>query len=235
MQVLFVLLSLFGNTELFNKHGKKIGEDKNRNDGKVSIITDRKAIKRIAYNFKNGGLASKSDINDGIRTTKTVLTEALHILKRTESNGGLREECSVVTAKGRVVRGKTGDLPDINNGIQVAETMLPRLLKNEKRKRATSIHSHPLVVRIKNETYYPHIVTNPSFNPDLWTFAYYETNIIVGNLQKERVILTSTGIVKISSSKGIAIYKKGKGDKAVLILKEKAVQRIIKLRTLVLN
>ena len=183
MQILIILFSLFGNTELFNKQGKKISEDKQGKDGIVSIIKERKVAKTIAQNFKKGELATKMDVNKGIKTTKVVLFESLHTLKRTENNGGLREECSVVTATGRIVRGKTGDLPEIKNSIPAANTILPQLRRNESKQNATSIHSHPLKILVGNKIFYP-LATNPSFEIDLWTFPYYETNIIVGNLRK---------------------------------------------------
>ena len=228
MQILFILISLFGSTELFNKHGKKISEDKQGKDGTVSIIKDRKIAKTIAQNFKDGKLATKKEVNTGIKTTKVVLSEALHTLKRTENNGGLREECSVVTATGRVVRGETGDFSDIKNNIHIAEVELPKLSNNESTKNATSIHSHLIEVKIENSYFYSHIITNPSFDPDLWTFTNYGTNIIVGNLKNSYVIWTKNEFVTINSSKGLAIYKKGRGDKPVLVLRERAVVKIIK-------
>ena len=51
MQILIILFTLFGNTELFNKTGKKISEDKHGKDGTVT----RKPLKGIAIHKKGRG------------------------------------------------------------------------------------------------------------------------------------------------------------------------------------
>ena len=78
--------------ELFNEDGKKIGQDIDGNDGKVSIIKDNKNANEIQKNYKNGGTASAADVNSGVQTTKTILNESLDVLKRGNDNGGNKEE-----------------------------------------------------------------------------------------------------------------------------------------------
>lgn len=226
MQLLLILFSLFGSTELFNKHGRKISEDKHGKDGTVSIIEDRKVAKTIAKNFKEGKLATKTDVNKGIQTTKVVLSEALHTLERTENNGGLREECSVVTSAGRVVRGKTGNSPSLKNRVSIGGATLPKLTKKENKQNATSIHSHPLKIQIEGIIFYPEAV-KPSFDVDLFTFPKYGTNIIVGNLHQPYAVLVGGEIITIMPLKGVAIYKKGKGEKPVLVLNERIIEKVI--------
>jgi hypothetical protein len=228
MQILLILLCLFGNTEFFNKHGKKIGEDKHGKDEKIAIIIDKKVAKLIAQEYQDGKLVSKTNPRITIKTTKTVLKEALHTLERTENNGGLREECSIVTAEGKIFRAETGDLPDIKNGVQVAEVALPKLTKRNQTRNATSIHSHLTKLELKGQFFYPQTIVNPSFDPDLWAFANYGTNIIVGNLRQSYITWVGNEMVTMNSPKGIAIYKKGRGDKAVLVLSRRVVQKILK-------
>jgi hypothetical protein len=223
MQILLILLCLFGNTEFFNKHGKKIAEDKHGKDGKISIITDKKAAKLLAQKYKNGELVTKTNPRITVEVTKIVLEEALHTLKRTENNGGLREECSIVTAQGEILRGETGALP---NKKGVATTTLPLLKRDKNRQKATSIHSHPLKIQVGNKTVYPQ-VTNPSFDIDLWTFPKYGTNIIVGNIHQPSTSLVGTKKTTTVPSKGVAIYKKGRGEKPVLVLTKRVVKKII--------
>ena len=215
-------------TELFNTNGKKIGEDKKGKDGTVSIILDRKKAKQIADNYKKGILVSKNEVNAGVLLTKVILEEALNVLKRTENNGGLREECSIITETGKVIKGKRGELPKVKNGVQIAETSLPKLSDDESMKSIATIHSHPILVQELNGFYYPQTATEPTFHPDLWVFVWYKTNIIVGNLVKPNIRLGAGKVYVSKPKRGAAIYKRCQGDKPVLILGEKAIEKIIK-------
>lgn len=75
-------------TEIYNKKGKKIGQDANGNDGNVSIVQDEDKAKTIEKTYDKGGTATEDDLDSGVKTTKKVLNEALDVLSRTRKNGG---------------------------------------------------------------------------------------------------------------------------------------------------
>lgn len=100
-------------TEIYNRDGNKIGEDSKGIDGNVSIITDPDKAKEIE---KRNGVATEADVASGIQTTKSALKEALDVLNRTEKNGGMKEESSMVTTDGDVTRQPTGPLYEYKEG-----------------------------------------------------------------------------------------------------------------------
>jgi RHS repeat-associated protein len=214
-------------TELFDGNGKKIGEDENGNDGNVSIITDKNEAKRIKRNTKDGQLATADDIASGVQTTKAVLNEALDVLARTEDNGGLREEISVVTGDGQALRGETGPEPKVENNIMTANAAeTPSLPEGADASSSTRIHSHPTEVLLRNGQAYPQSASKPS-GMDIAGGQRFGRNVIVGRLGTlSRVSLNSQGKVNDSRSKGAVIYNKR--FKPLIELKEKTIRRIIK-------
>ncbi len=211
-------------TELFDKSGRKIGEDENGDDGNVSIITNKADVRRISHNTKIGKLATAEDVSKGVKTTKTVFTEVLNVLERTEENGGLREEVSVVTGDGEIVRGET-ELPTIENGVQTAETIIPELPDGTRRSQSTTIHSHPTTVQIEGQTTFPQVATTPSFQ-DRIIFAGFGTNIIVGNITTPKLINDKGTIKASSATKGASIFV-GFTSSPSVTLKRKAIRKII--------
>jgi uncharacterized protein RhaS with RHS repeats len=218
-------------TELFDENGKKIGEDKNGNDGNVSIITDKKEVKRIRDNTKNGQLATAEDVASGVQTTKTVLTEALDVLARTEANGGLREEVSLVTGDGQIVRGETGSEPKVENIggtlVQTAETKVPDLPEGANASGATTIHSHPTKIVEQDGQAFPQSASTPS-GADRSTFKNYGTNIIVGPIGVATSVSRNASgslVTTPSRSNGAVIYQ---GGKTPAEIRERAVKKIIK-------
>lgn len=219
-------------TELYNEDGKKIGEDKNGNDGNVSIILNKDNAKRIAKDYKEGGIATEGDVNSGVKTTKSVLTEALDVLKRTEDNGGLKEESSAVTENGEVIRGQTGSEPDYEktkNGItvQTASGSMPVLPEGTNKSNATLIHSHPTTVAEHDGQYFPQSASSPSGLADWTTFLSYGTNIIVGKLGNlSSIEKNSDGTVKDNRKSGAVFFNSRSVQK--LALTKDAMKKITK-------
>ena len=53
-------------TELFNENGKKIGVDENGVDGNIAIVTNKKEVKRVKENTKNGTHTESSTLNSTV-------------------------------------------------------------------------------------------------------------------------------------------------------------------------
>ena len=217
-------------TELFDENGNKIGEDKNGNDGNVSIITNKDDVKRIKGNTKDGQLASAEDVASGIQTTKTVLKEALGVLSRTEANGGLREEVSLVTGNGQIVRGETGPEPKIEKIggtlVQTAETKVPALPEGASASEATTIHSHPTKIVEQDGQAFPQSASTPS-GADRSTFKNYGTNIIVGPIGGATSVSRDASgnlVTTPSRSNGAVIYQGGRSPAAII---DRAVRKIV--------
>jgi len=217
-------------TELYNGNGKKIGEDSDGKDGRVSIITDNKEANRIREDSKDGKTATEKDVLSGVQTTKDALTEALNVLGRANSNGGLREEISVVTEGGNVVKGSTGPEPKIENingmNIQTADSNIPKLPDGTDKSRATLIHSHPIQVQQDGNQLFPQMATKPSTHDQQFGFRNFGTNIIVGNLTSP--ISQEGGQTKIvNATQGAAIYT-GTSLVPKATLSNSVIQKIIK-------
>jgi hypothetical protein len=218
-------------TELFDNNGNKIGEDENGNDGNVSIISDKKEAKRIKKNTKAGQIASADDVASGVQTTKGVLTEALDVLARTEANGGLREEVSVVKPEGEVIRCETGPEPKIENvggiNVQTAETKVPEVQDGIRKSSLTLIHSHPLEIVLQNGEAFPQSDNRPS-SADKSAFKGFGTNIIMGPIGVITNITRSpNGTINVPSRpNGAVIYNSQKKQQAQI--KSKALKHIIK-------
>jgi RHS repeat-associated protein len=165
-----------GMTDYVTENGNVIGNDGQKDDN-IRIVKDRKEIKTIKTNNKNGGTTQLENVKSGISTTRTELTESLDVLERTEANGGRDEEASVVTPDGRIVRGERGNG---NTGT------FPYVEGDNN----TSIHSHPLTIEgsVREQTSYPASKPSPldpdfpNKQNDITTFKTYNRNIIVGYL-----------------------------------------------------
>ena len=216
-------------TELFNQNGKKIGEDENGADGNVSIITDRSEANRIKNDYKNGITASAEDVAIGVQTTKTVLNEALNVLERTEDNGGLREEVSIITGGGEVFRGETGPEPTVekmgNRDVMTAEAVAPSLPEGEDASESTLIHSHPIALLEKDGQVFPQSANSPS-GKDKRSFRYYKTNIIVGKIGNLSNTQLTNGSINDPRSSGAVIYNNNTIQKAQLRIN--AIKKIVK-------
>lgn len=177
-------------TEIFNRSGKKIGEDKNGADGSISIIIDKKEAARIKENTKKGQLATSDDVSKGYRLKKSVLKASLNVLKRTEKNGGLREEVSIVMKDEQIIIGKPGSVQTIDNGILSAAAKIPNLPDGKTAEDVEAvIHSHPTRSIIQDRALYSQsalIPTPPDFLTGCWgdypSIGKYNNNVIVGRL-----------------------------------------------------
>ena len=64
---------------------------------------------------------------------KSCFKQSSPYLRKNKNNGGLREECSIVTSTGKIFRGETGVFPDIKNGIPDASVTLPQLARRKEK------------------------------------------------------------------------------------------------------
>jgi len=91
-------------TDFYNLSGKKIGTD-GVNNGVRVVVTDSKEARTIS---KIKGNVDAASIRAGVTLPSTaVLKESLSVLDRTVSNGGKKEESSIVMRDGSVLRGGT--------------------------------------------------------------------------------------------------------------------------------
>ncbi len=208
--------------ELFDTSGNKIGEDENGNDGNVSIISDKKEVKRIKKNTKNGQLATADDVAIGFQTTKAVIAESLDVLQRTEGNGGLSEETSLVMNDGEIIHGETGDPASIESGNSNATTTIPELPEGSTDADvAALIHSHPTKVQESKNQIFGFSALEPTAPDDYRAIGRFSTNVIVGRLGKASSVKGRT----IKASLGAAFFRTGSAA-PILKIKKKALQKI---------
>lgn len=212
--------------DFHDQDGKRIGTD-GIDDQKKYIVTDKKEAKAIAKTDKAGGTTQVGAVSSAVQLpSNAALSESLNVLDRTTANGGLKEESSLVMKDGNVVRGETGGLPTIENGVQTASTNLPNLPAGATAADVeATIHSHPTTVQVENGQAFPQSASTPS-STDGRTFSQFSTNIIVGPLgQVNSVTQNPNGSLNIPSRpNGAVIYNKGQ---APLELTRKAIQRVL--------
>lgn len=212
--------------DYYDQKGNKIGTD-GIDDGKKYVVTGKDDVKKIEKTTKGKGTIQVSDVSSAFLLPSDIaLKESLNVLDRTEANGGLKEESSLVMKFGNIERGKTGEEPVIENGVQTAKTSLPDIpLGKGASDVEASIHSHPTTVQEKDGKVYPQSANSPS-DQDAKTFKQYGTNIIVGPLGTvSSVRQNPDGTPNIPSRpNGVVIYRGGSS----VSLEKKAVQRIIK-------
>ncbi|WP_376778944.1 RHS repeat-associated core domain-containing protein [Empedobacter brevis] len=216
--------------DYYDTDGNKIGTD-GINDQKKYIVTNKDDIKSIKKANNKGGTTQLSDVSSAsLLPSNSVLKESLAVLDRTDSNGGKKEESSLVMKDGTVVKGETG--PEVKFGTdEYASAKLPSLPDGKTITDVeASIHSHPTASEVVGEKIYSSSALDPSTN-DKNTFKQFGTNIIVGRLGLSEGTTSpnpTTGKMETSissPSKGIGIYN---GDSTKPIqLKVKAVQKIL--------
>jgi RHS repeat-associated protein len=196
-----------------DRNGNKLGWDGIKDDN-VHIITNKESIKQIRENDKAERTTSKEQADIAVTTTKTVLKEALNVLERTVDNGGLREENSVVTPTGEIVRGKTGEEPV--NGI--AKSTLPKVDGVDN----TSIHSHPTATTDK--TGFNAAKPGPE-DPD--AFKDYKTNIVVGKLGDPEIDAAGNNMAR---SSGAAFFGRiiTTQSKPIVTMTNHAIEKVFK-------
>jgi hypothetical protein len=210
--------------EIYNLDGKKIGQDANGNDGKVSIVSDKNKASEIQKNYKNGGTASESDVNSGVQTTKAVINESLAVLKRTVDNGGNKEENSVVKADGTVKIGTQGsDQLSKVGDTTVASTSMEVSNKDGN----TGIHSHITSTGTNaNGDMTASTATEPGpADPNL--FKSFSLNIIVGNLGLPVINTDQLGAKSVSMPKQGAVFYNSSSTQLFQVTKN-ALEKIAK-------
>lgn len=223
--------------DLFNSSGRKIGTDGSNIKGKMIITNDDEA-KKIRDTKGNIDL---STVESGVMLADdSVLKESLHVIKRTEDNGGLSEESSIVMNDDSVIRGEKGPVADMSKEGFAGATLpeLPEGKKNTDVK--ASIHSHLLGAELINNgnTVNSMSALEPtegtvSEPKDFQTFSRFDTNVIVGRLGRttaDKVTSPVTGLPQTNYSRpsiGIAVFK-GASTKAIYTLTKDAVEKILR-------
>ncbi len=136
--------------DYYDNNGNYIGHDGNPDDDRNFVVTDRKEAGRVKKTNRKKGTTSLDDLNSAEELPSvTAMEESLNLLDRTQANGGLREESSIVMKDGTVVRGETGELPKIVDGVQIAETPVPSLPDGSTDDNVKAIiHSHPTTTQV---------------------------------------------------------------------------------------
>jgi RHS repeat-associated protein len=214
-----------GPIEIYDVSGKKIGQDKDGADGKVSVVQDKKTAKRIEKESKDGKIASSADVALGVQTTKTELKEALDVLKRSDGNGDTREESSAVTENGEVSRGEPGPAESETIGGQEVKTAeIPHPDGDDN----TSIHSHTPTGVVTGRDGQPSSTTAAVPGPlDPGTFSSYKRNIIVGNLSMPTSQTDQFGKTTFSTPQRGAVFY-DRNSVPTMQLTTKAMQNIIR-------
>jgi len=218
-------------TDLFNSDGEKIGTDGVNNKQRMLVTNDDEA-KKIS---KTKGNIDLSTVKSGeMLEDNSVLQESLNVIERTEKNGGLSEESSLVMNDNTVVIGQTGSPVDLSKD-EFAGASLPNIPdgKTTADVKAT-IHSHVIGSKVVNGEIKSMSATEPSVGKgkDTETFAQYKTNVIVGRLGKTSADLTQQSAFNktVSTNKpslGISVFR-GSSTTPAYSLTKSAVKKILK-------
>ena len=218
-------VSIDYNTDLYNIAGKKIGTDGVDNGVKM-VVLDKKEARQISNTKGNIDLSS---IKSGVVLPSDIaLRESLNVLDRTIANGGLREESSIIMNDGVIIRGETGPMPTIVNGVQIATSNLPQLPTGATASDVEAIiHSHPTEVQQIGNKIFAQSARMPS-KVDKATFSKFNTNIIVGPLGSINNVMSNYyGTSNIPNRpNGAVIYNKNAVP--LLELTRQAIQNILK-------
>ena len=216
--------------DFYDQQGNHLGTDGN-DDKKKYVVTNKDQAKAIERTNKAGGTTQVSGVSSAVELpSDAVLKESLSVIKRTEDNGGLKEESSIVTKAGLVQNGPEGPLPTIQDGVSTAPDKLPDLLPGTTPDDVeATIHSHPIKVQVVDDKVYPQSADLPSGEGgDRTTFRQFNRNIIVGPLgQLSSVTKNADGTLNIPSRPiGIAIYDRNTNP--IIDLTKRAVEKILK-------
>lgn len=216
--------------DFYDQQGNHLGTD-GVDDKKKYVVTNKDQAKAVERTNKAGGTTQVKDVNSAVELpSDAVLKESLSVIKRTEDNGGLKEESSIVTKTGFVQNGPEGPLPTIEGGVSTAPDKLPELLPGTTTNDVeASIHSHPIKVQVDGDKVYGQSADLPSGEGgDKTTFKQYNRNIIVGPLgQLSSVTKNADGTLNILNRPiGIAIYDRNTNP--IIDLTKKAVEKILR-------
>lgn len=213
------------NGDFFDLSGNKIGTD--GNDDKKKYVVDKKDdVSKIRARTKEGKTIQANEVESEMQLPSDIaLKESLNVIDRTEKNGGLKEESSIVMKDGSVLRGETGEEPTIVNNVQTAKSNLPDLPAGKNPDDAeVTIHSHPIATQVKDGKAYPQTISSTD-NFDIRTFSQYNWNIIVGRIGSLEQYDSAIGD---NRPVGIAIYAGAALGTPGVQLTKRAVQKILK-------
>ncbi|SCC64252.1 RHS repeat-associated core domain-containing protein, partial [Chitinophaga costaii] len=213
--------------DFYNKNGDHLGSDGNA-DQKKYVVADEQEAKQVAQTDKEKGTTQVSNLKSAVGLpSDKVLAAALDVLKRATSNGGQKEEASIVNRNGYVAESVTGPEPTIENGVQTAPDVLPKVWPGDPASAVqATIHSHPVKPLVDGDRVYGQSANNPS-QQDLTTFSQFNLNIIVGPLGVlENVTKNERGEIQGTyRPNGVVLYNSN--GKEQVSLTEKAVNKIV--------
>jgi RHS repeat-associated protein len=192
--------------DVFDQEGNKVATD-NKDDKKIYVVTDKETLKGFKKTEAVDVVADAGQVTSAVALpSKEALREVSDVIDRTVANGGLREESSLVMNDGTVIRGETGPLPAVIDGVHTADTKLPSLPSGKTSADVqVTIHSHPTEVEEKGTMVYAQVAT-PS-PQDRMTLKDYKTNIIVGRLGAPKLTRSQDGSLNVKHEPlGAAIY-----------------------------
>lgn len=169
-------------TSIYDSFGRHLTKIKAESSESVIILFDKEKIKHIRKCKKKGGEVIIEKYGKRIYTSKYVLREVLEVLKRTQKNGGSREETSVVLNDKTVLQGRTGDYPTIEKGWSIAEIKIPPLPEGKTNTDVeATIHSHPIEPILQNGEVYMY-TENVLSQADRIAFPFFKLNIVISPL-----------------------------------------------------
>ena len=217
--------------DLYDENGNYVGTD-NKDDNKIFIVQD----KRVARGIKRSGgtVEDASQVESAVEIPRNdVLKESLDVLNRTEDNGGLSEESSLVMKDGLVVRGETGEPGEIVseggfNFLQ-ASTSIPTLPGGSSDSDVEAmIHSHLTEVLVKDGQVFGQDAEQPSVGrADQIAFNRFDNNVIVGRLGISRGTKGSDGKITLNKAPLGAAFFRGTNLKPKISIRKRAIEKIV--------
>ncbi len=211
--------------DFFTKSGRYLGSD-GINDNKIYISEGNKSnYLTEAKQEIRGGIASLGAISTALKMTNSPST---HLISP-DKEGGQHEVRADIDLGRNKTTYTTGEKMRIDKGeasghVNFMDVAIQNGIKNNI-KTDILLHSHPTATLLPGETFYTIAATEPS-SDDIKAFEDYETNIIVGNLERNSVTLKLYGSMIDPYNKQGAVFYDKKGTK-LMDLNINAVNNIL--------
>lgn len=162
-----------GDADFYNAKGSWIGTD-GKSDNLQVIVNSKKIAKEITKLSKKGhDYATPIPAGTGnsfVLPSANVLKETMNVYNRTDKNGGMKEETSLME-KGKVTQTAQGS--EWTNPANKADVQFTFQSSDD-----TWIHSHPLGVLEDHGT--PYYTDESPSSADKSLFPNYDVNVIIG-------------------------------------------------------
>ncbi len=208
--------------DFFGTSGRYLGSD-GKNDGKIYISQGSKSNYLTAANQEiAGGLASLGAISMALKMTNS---PSNHLISP-DSQGGLHEVRADINLAGNRTTFTTGGKTSISGGVASAEVNGFDIAIQQgigtKISSDIVLHSHPTATTVESAgkegqfTAYTLTATEPS-PADRNDFATRGTNIIAGNLERNKVLTNPDGSFADPNNKQGAIFYNRSGNETMRI------------------